>query len=1074
MKKYINLVVNSTTDRASTLSDLPQMKSLMNKIANNEIMNSFASSKNYVAMEGDNVIATVSNKWLGSMPSNQEIQNHKTQHGKVAEGVRGVSKRYISKILSLKFPITLKFVGIVFCMVMLNNGLLKAQPPIVLKNAIWSQHQNNDSFYIESKECLDTLASWVNVRNWPTDSITFTLTRNITTPFMGTIGTPTNSFRGTFDGKDPFYEKIYTINLFISSKSQYVGLFGYAEGATIRNLIVKGTVRQTYKGANGFAGSVVGFAKNSQISNCISETFIRTKKGVVGGVIGGYERTTSTIPSVFRNINNGVVIGRKFVGGVIGKYNGLSTSTDSISQCLNNGRIILHSAVPNSSLGGIVGSATNCVIFECLNIGSIVIDSVTSTTSASSVGGIAGHLNNSHINIAINSGLLGGRFNDNSAFGGLAGRIVGISSVKNSFNTGVISIDPRLSNTYTYDLHPLVGAGGTNSNVQNCFADTMMYRYDLHYFHSKNNNHNADIGTFLPTENMVGDGLNGENVLDNPLRWSSISVYNSFYFCPDNLIYPMISALRINSSYSTMANSISEVAASPVFFGESNYVTRNVRYDFYASNKNEVEWNAMFGKVNFYPTNPVIPTDFIYPFSSQDFYNSISFSDIGYYANVIDKTEDTLEAGLDGFRFKKQIPINNPYAVHPLFPPAAEFCSELTLTKNPPQIPFHYVENCIPCICYEKCRCCKLKEADCEECNGYDSVLEYALSAMAVNDCYDVDDCAELRANCSYRATLDWESFNIEKRCSYCRMMAGNGILVTNCFYCQNIIDMYERAKQYCCSACQMGCSDGAECQKIKDEYADNKKNCSECRARKNLFCKCECNTNKYWGVCPEDIPPCPTLENVEYIYGCNVDCYTLTFCSKDAAFMQIRLSTPPSMYAPLEMSIQTPLEDTILSPLPYEFHSPINHIGNSMHPSFTSIEFCVPQGTEFCMEIVLWGVYSSWGGTHILCSPTSSFHKENFDEAFNPNLSFTVSDVVPSPVKNEASFTVNFTEDGFMSVYVYDMTGAKVLDILSNAPVVANTETQIALNFAKLPSGVYTIMVQIGEVIVPRVFIKQ
>jgi len=251
-------------------------------VADGTIAVEFSNSKN-VALE-----ISKSNLVVGLMPVEKQTHfskmrnSNKMQTGTVAEGMMHIKKRYASKFLSLKFPLTMKYFVLVLGFAVLSNTSLMAQ-----SLSSQSYPPQGNFFAIISKPCLDTLASWVNTRNWDTEPITFTLYATITTPFTGVIGTESNPFRGTFFGNGNTIALAITPQSSSYSNERYVGLFGYVEGATIRDVIVEGTVTQTYNGANGFVGSVVGFARNSRIINCISEVNVTSENNEVVNLIGG-------------------------------------------------------------------------------------------------------------------------------------------------------------------------------------------------------------------------------------------------------------------------------------------------------------------------------------------------------------------------------------------------------------------------------------------------------------------------------------------------------------------------------------------------------------------------------------------------------------------------------------------------------------------------------------------------------------------------------------------------------------------------------------------------------------------
>ena len=125
-------------------------------------------------------------------------------------------------------------------------------------------------------------------------------------PIGGKIGTKTYTFNGVFDGNG------HTVSgLYISDTNTHKGLFGAIKYATVKNLIVTGSVNS---GNKNNAGGIVGNASNSTVQNCgFSGTVITKMKALVGGVVGGgskafncwYYRTdrTATELGVF-GVNN--------------------------------------------------------------------------------------------------------------------------------------------------------------------------------------------------------------------------------------------------------------------------------------------------------------------------------------------------------------------------------------------------------------------------------------------------------------------------------------------------------------------------------------------------------------------------------------------------------------------------------------------------------------------------------------------------------------------------------------------------------------------------------------------------
>ena len=87
------------------------------------------------------------------------------------------------------------------------------------------------------------------------------------------------SYSGTFDGKGHTIKNL-TID---SSSAQYVGLFGYVYGGTIRNLTVSGSVK-----GSGHTGGIAGLANGGTFENCANLCEVQgdsTAGGTTGGAI---------------------------------------------------------------------------------------------------------------------------------------------------------------------------------------------------------------------------------------------------------------------------------------------------------------------------------------------------------------------------------------------------------------------------------------------------------------------------------------------------------------------------------------------------------------------------------------------------------------------------------------------------------------------------------------------------------------------------------------------------------------------------------------------------------------------
>lgn len=185
----------------------------------------------------------------------------------------------------------------------------------------------------------------------------FKLTQDITEPFTGFIGTE-GIFKGHFDGNG------HSIMLNIETTESYIGLFGTTVGATIKNLIVEGTVK-----AGMAAAAVVGNpSSGTVIENVVN--YANVTGGSFTGGIAGYivsQKKYGNTGATLRNcVNYGHIIGKSCTGGVVG-YSGQQLA-NTLERLVNYG----HVESSDSRTGGIVGNplyddAINCL----LNMGTI-------------------------------------------------------------------------------------------------------------------------------------------------------------------------------------------------------------------------------------------------------------------------------------------------------------------------------------------------------------------------------------------------------------------------------------------------------------------------------------------------------------------------------------------------------------------------------------------------------------------------------------------------------------------------------------------------------------------------------
>ena len=231
--------------------------------------------------------------------------------------------------------------------------------------------EGNGSYTVTSADGLMNVAELVN--GGKTD-INITLDKNIdlTGKDWTPIGTSfDNSYTGTFDGGG------HTITgLTITTKDQFVGLFGYLNRAgTVKNVVMEG-IQITSNHMFGNTGGVAGFSWGT-IENCsVSGSVSGTK--CVGGVVGAHKAGSITGCS-----SSATVKGTVDVGGVAGEKWG------SMTACYATGNVTLEIDSPkNLSGGGLVGFNGGSSVLACYATGNVT--STGSSTGNVHIGGFLG------------------------------------------------------------------------------------------------------------------------------------------------------------------------------------------------------------------------------------------------------------------------------------------------------------------------------------------------------------------------------------------------------------------------------------------------------------------------------------------------------------------------------------------------------------------------------------------------------------------------------------------------------------------------------------------------------------
>lgn len=251
------------------------------------------------------------------------------------------------------------------------NGLEKRYSLTLVKKVFGGGLGTEELPYlIKNKSHLIELADSVEVSRDGLKGRYFSVKADIGDVDMVIAPTPSHQFSGHLDGEN------HLITLNVSGDA--AGLFGYANGAEIKNLQTAGEVKGTT-----YAGGVCGRATASDINHCFNTAKVSamTAGGVVGEALGGGKYSNLA--------NSGTINGRGIAGGTVGFAKGSCELHDLVNSGLVSGLGGYGQRYVGGLVGGIDASGSSTVNASVLmNYGSVCQGDM------GSISPITGYLNN--------------------------------------------------------------------------------------------------------------------------------------------------------------------------------------------------------------------------------------------------------------------------------------------------------------------------------------------------------------------------------------------------------------------------------------------------------------------------------------------------------------------------------------------------------------------------------------------------------------------------------------------------------------------------------------------------------
>ena len=204
------------------------------------------------------------------------------------------------------------------------------------------------------------------------------------------IGNSDTPFKGTFDAQMHSISGLYID----AGDTRFIGLFGYTDSATIRNLKLTNCY---FRNDHMYCASISGYDKNGTYSKIYSDAIVYSTSYTIGGLLGRSGNGTKMSECWFDgSVSSARGGGKNYVGGLVGDA---YAETTTITNCLNTAPVKASNTSIKDDLpyvGGLVGKVSGTVnLISSFNSGKITygVAGSSNTGFGCFVGGVTGTLN---------------------------------------------------------------------------------------------------------------------------------------------------------------------------------------------------------------------------------------------------------------------------------------------------------------------------------------------------------------------------------------------------------------------------------------------------------------------------------------------------------------------------------------------------------------------------------------------------------------------------------------------------------------------------------------------------------